>query len=776
MLGESGIVLNPAKFQFASKTVDFAGFRISSDIIEPLPKYLDAIRNFPTPTSLTDIRSWFGLINQVSNYAQLRDLMAPFRDFLSPNFPFRWTDALNDTFNRSKQLIVEAIQQGVKIFDLTKRTCLRTDWSAKGIGYFLTQKHCDCSSRLPDCCEHGWVVTLAGSRFLSGAEKRYAAIEGEALAVAWSLKQSKYFTQGCPDLIVVTDHKPLVKLFGDRTLDEVDNTRLFRLKQRTLAWRFEIAYMPGNTNSAADAASRHPTLSACQSLAMIEDDEAEELMNAAIAKDLREAMTVTWDQMAVATKNDAVLATIIRHLEDGTTISEPMLSHYIRYRDSLYIHNNVVMYQDRVVVPELLRPAILQNLHSAHQGVSSMEQRAHSIVFWPGMTRDIRKVRSECYHCNRNAPSNAHLPSIATEPPKTPFEKIFGDFFSFGGNHYLVIGDRLSGWTEIFSTPTGSSQSGARGLITCLRSLFCTFGVPYELSSDGGPEFVSDMTRQFLKDWDVAHRISSAYNPESNGRAEVAVKSAKRVLRSNTLPSGSLDSDKFLRGMLQLRNTPDAGCSLSPAEVIFGHPLRDSFSFANRLEKFSNPAIRKTWRDAWSAKENALKIRFARTTEKMNEHTRDMPLLRVGAKVLVQNQNGNYPRRWDRSGVVTEVLPFDQYLVKIDGSWRVTRRNRRFLKVYVPVDTPSTPPAIPLNIPSDQMNDPLMEVRDAVTPQPTVAHEPVEPSSPHERFVTDEAEKLSDKPERLPAALRKLADYNNPGLQETAPIGRRRRK
>ena len=64
-------MLNPAKFQFAERSVDFAGFRVSDSTKEPLPKYLDAIKDFPSPTSITDIRSWFGLVNQVSNYAQL---------------------------------------------------------------------------------------------------------------------------------------------------------------------------------------------------------------------------------------------------------------------------------------------------------------------------------------------------------------------------------------------------------------------------------------------------------------------------------------------------------------------------------------------------------------------------------------------------------------------------------------------------------------------------------------------------------------------------------
>ena len=180
------------------------------------------------PKSTTDIRSWFDLVNQVANYAQLRDIMAPFKPFLSPKQQFSWTEELNQAFAISKQSIIKEIRHGVEIFDPTKQTCLRRDWSQRGIGYFLLQKHCQCASRTPECCIDGWKITLAGSRFLSSAEQRYAPVEGEALAVAWSLEQTKYFTQGCTKLIVVTDHKPLVKILGDRTLDEISNTRIFR--------------------------------------------------------------------------------------------------------------------------------------------------------------------------------------------------------------------------------------------------------------------------------------------------------------------------------------------------------------------------------------------------------------------------------------------------------------------------------------------------------------------------------------------------------------------
>ena len=126
-LGSSETVLNPKKFQFAQKQVEFAGFLISENTIEPLPKYLDATKDFPKPQSTTDIRSWFGLIDQVANYAKLHDHLEIFRPYLSPRHPFQWNEDLDRAFEESKSAIVYAIGKGVEIFDLEKPTCLSPD-------------------------------------------------------------------------------------------------------------------------------------------------------------------------------------------------------------------------------------------------------------------------------------------------------------------------------------------------------------------------------------------------------------------------------------------------------------------------------------------------------------------------------------------------------------------------------------------------------------------------------------------------------------------------
>ena len=759
LTGNAGIVLNPKKFQFASKTVDFAGFRVSATSVEPQPKFLDAIRSFPTPKTTTDIRSWFGLINQVSNYGQLRDSLTLFRPFLSPRHKFSWSEELDNAFQQSKLTIVDAIRQGVEIFDLQKRTCLRPDWSCQGIGYFLLQKHCTCPSNVPDCCDDGWRITLAGSRFLSGAEERYAAIEGEALAIAWGLEQTRYFTQACEDLVVVTDHKPLVKIFGDRTLDEITNSRLFRIKQRTLPWKFNIAHLPGRTNHAADATSRHPSPTDNTLIDINAPDHAECCLVASIGNEISDQFAITWDRLSQETASNESfkrLAYLVRtSFSDWSKVKDTHLSQFWSIRDALYLHDGVILYQDRVVVPPSLRKLVVQNLHGAHQGVASMEQRARSIVYWPGMTRDIHLTREQCLECNRNAPSQAATPPVESEPPSTPFESIFADFFDHAGRHYLVVGDRLSGWVEVYGANHGTNQAGAVGLVKHLRAFFATFGVPEVLSSDGGPEFTSNSTTSFLRSWGVKHRISSAYFPQSNGRAEVAVKTVKRLLLSNTTSSGNLDHDNFLRAMLQLRNTPDSDCNISPAEIIFGHPLRDTFSFMLNLSKFKNPKIRPMWREAWAAKEDALRTRMARTSEKLNMHVRALRSLKIGERVFVQNQTGANPNKWDKSGTVMEVMQNDQYLIKIDGSGRLTRRNRRFLRCFTPTKSSQcSDPSVVHHLPTESRHTslPKMPTESRHTSSPTMPSEgrqtrPHTLSGPHptESGVTS-SQRLSEAP------------------------------
>ena len=233
------------------------------------------------------------------------------------------------------------------------------------------------------------------------------------------------------------------------------------------------------------------------------------------------------------------------------------------------------------------------------------------------------------------APSQPYLPPTTPSVPTYPFEAIAADYCDFVDHHYLIVVDRFSNWPEIIKVVNNSNNSGSSGLIKSLGRYFSTFGVPEEMSSDGGPEFTARETEDFLTRWGIKHRLSSAYHPRSNGRAEVAVKSMKRLLSDNVTGSGELNTDVFTRAILQFRNTPDPENGISPAEVIFGRPLRDALPFNPCSQVFNNTRIRPMWRDLWSKREETLRTRFARQTETLHQKTRNLSPLREGMYLLI---------------------------------------------------------------------------------------------------------------------------------------------
>merc|ERR1711872_713857 len=181
----------------------------------------------------------------------------------------------------------------------------------------------------------------------------------------------------------------------------------------------------------------------------------------------------------------------------------------------------------------------------------------------------------------------------------------------------------------------------------------------------------------FLERWGVRHRLSSAYHPQSNGRAGAAVKSAKRMMRDNTRANGDLDHDKIVRAFLAHGNTPTDSTGLSPAHIIFGRQLPDGFKFTADLDKFSNSRVHPAWRETWRLREAANRQRFFCQQRTTNARARPRGPLHVGMRVLVQNR---HDRTWDRSGRITAVLPNNAYYVLLDGSRRVTQRTRAHIK------------------------------------------------------------------------------------------------
>ncbi|KAK7489609.1 hypothetical protein BaRGS_00019243 [Batillaria attramentaria] len=142
---------------------------------------------------------------------------------------------------------------------------------------------------------------------------------------------------------------------------------------------------------------------------------------------------------------------------------------------------------------------------------------------------------------------------------------------------------------------------------------------------------------------------------------------------------------------------------------IFGRPIRDFIPV--HPGKYQPHT---TWQETLSSREEALRNRHMRAAERLSEHTRILPPLVVGDCVRIQNQTGPNTTKWDKTGLVVEVRQFDQYVVRVDGSGRVTLRNRKFLRKYTPV-VPRTP---------------LLMAPGHTHPSPSVTHAELPPTPP----------------------------------------------
>ena len=641
---QNGIVLNESKFKFCALEVNFAGLVIGRNSVRPSEKILRAIRDFPPPTDISKARAFFGLVNQVQWAYANSPKMAPFRNLVKPHTPFVWTPELMRLFEEAKSLILKQVETGVRQFSIKRATCLQTDFCKEGIGYLLLQKFCNCPvDKAPLCCSDGWQLVFAGSRFTKGAEARYAPTEGAALAVAWSLNHAHIFTKGCPNLIISTDHKPLLGILNDRPMEEIKNPRILRLKESTLQFKFSLKYNQGKWHRAPDALSRNPT-SFVNMLEVFQFNDDKEIYSDDVSEmalyHLGASKLLSLDDLRKATLQDKQMnllkAAIVNGFKKTQASMDAEVRNFFNVKNDLWIEEDLVMLRDRIVIPKSLRQQVLKSLHSAHQGTEGMRARASSCVYWPGLNGSIAETRRNCKFCDTIAPSQPRQPLRPLPVSNYPFEFICADGFQLHGQHYLVVVDKYSGWLILFHF---KGSVNARHIIDSLRSVFHTYGVPTKIYTDGGLPFSSRETDESLGCWGVDHIVSSAEYAQSNGRAELAVKTAKRLIAENMTTKGSLNTDSISKALLQYKNTPIKGIGLSPAQILFQRNLRDAIPMRWHLLK-----PHKQWLIAAEQREEALCKRNSVMVDRYNTFTKNLRKLAIGEKVLIQEKINNKRR------------------------------------------------------------------------------------------------------------------------------------
>ena len=229
------------------------------------------------------------------------------------------------------------------------------------------------------------------------------------------------------------------------------------------------------------------------------------------------------------------------------------------------------------------------------------------------------------------------------------------------------------------------------------------------------------------------------------------------------------------------RNTPNQESGISPAEMLYGVKLHDHLP-----NKFRS--VRKEWKDI----QKAMEIKNATRDLKMKESSlsrRTLQPLQDGDKVSIQNQTGNHPKKWNNTGQVIAVLPNRQYKVMVDGSRRVTLRNRKFLR-RIRSDSWAQPeivkqvviPMVPNPVVEPRRSPPVAaspkETSQTETPRHVLPQDPSQPTTPtFQRLpasaIPPEGASQPEIPCRTPesaaptAAPRSVA--NLPDLETTSP-------
>ena len=365
------------------------------------------------------------------------------------------------------------------------------------------------------------------------------------------------------------------------------------------------------------------------------------------------------------TEKDQTLQKVKRYIMNGWPKSkndvDPSVKPYYMIRDDLSYVHNLILKDQRIVVPNVLRQEMKETLHTGHSGIERCKRRARDTLYWPGINAHLEDYVASCTTCIefRNQQQKEKL--IPHNIPSEVWSKVGTDLFTLRNKDYLIIADYNTKFFEISELP----NTLATTVISHTKNVFARFGIPKSVISDNGPQFASQEYKLFSQQWDFIHNTSSPEYPQSNGFIERTIQTVKRSLKK-----AMVNSEDPALALLALRTTP-AKDNTSPAQKLMGRALRTNLPSIKYPIKTSKPTT------------------FSKTTTAhYNANAQNLPALHPGDDVRLRDG-----RNWSRKGkvVVSDQNP-RSYHVRTEAG-NVLRRNRRHLiKIkQAPPSKPSKP-------------------------------------------------------------------------------------
>jgi len=339
-----------------------------------------AVTKFPTLCNRQELHRFFGMVNYMGKLsAAIAENLGKLCKLFGKNSDWYWGPVPEKEFACLKSMMASTPTRVPYSFH--RKKILSADSASFGLGAVLLQ-----------LVNGVWKPVTFASRSLSSAEQRYAQIEKEALASYWACEKFHYFLAG-RQFTVETDHKPLFSILGEKELAKLP-VRVQRLRLRMMSFIYDVVFTLGRKLVLADALSRAPYSGPQEAqgepLVVQEQIDAKPVSSTR----LRRIQATMW------TESEGRI--LLKYLMKGwpkTKDVDPSTKQFYTFKDSVTTVQEAVFFENRLYIPKVERDRVLKDIRSDHQGETKCIRRAVDVVWWPGMTADIRSLVKGCSKC-----------------------------------------------------------------------------------------------------------------------------------------------------------------------------------------------------------------------------------------------------------------------------------------------------------------------------------------------------------------------------------------
>lgn len=634
------IKFNFDKIQYCVQEVKYLGMIFNKNGMKSNPDKIQVIKELEYPSNKLELQRFLGMIGFLRNFIpNMSKITEPLRQLLKKDNMWVWSEKCANAIDSLKNIIIS--NKVLAPFDVRASVQIYCDASKSALGSCLMQNN---------------RPVYFASRSLNKTESEYAQIEKELLAITFSCKKFHNYIYGHGDVTIYTDHMPLTSIIN-KTLDEIQNNRIKRLRLKLIIYNFNLKYIPGKKNVIGDFLSRL-NIKTCEE----EDIQMRDIVHTVGIKNVQFSDEKLKLYQEETVKDNELKLVHEYYFEGWTNIKgneRNELKHYVKIKNDIEISDGLIYYKKRLIVPKTLRRDVLKLLHETHLGFNKTYIIARELFYWPAITYELKSFIGQCKTCNIYSKSQTKKSLINHYIPEIPFMKVGIDIAEYAGNNFLILVDYLSKWLEVEVLKNKTSAE----CISKLKKIFSIHGIPEIVVADNMP-FDSYECKQFSKEWNFTFATSSPNYPKSNGQSEKAVGIIKDMLKK-CKNEGVVDFELF---KLNYNNSPVGGLNFSPAQILMSRRLRTKLPY--KMEDLKPKVLcDEAYKLIRKGKDKLTKY-YNKTS--LNNNIEFM----TGEKVWIQDVKS---KLWSEGSIV-KTLPLRSYLVKMDKNNRVVRRNDIFIK------------------------------------------------------------------------------------------------